>query len=96
MPPKDNKEEPLLEVVTTISLPCTCTVTGCVYVTLKLNPAVAASVLSSNTLGVHKDPTPKRGRRSDILQKIDRPVLTTGFSQQDFGFFKYEWRRVED
>ena len=94
MPPKDNKEEPLLEVVTTISLPCT--FTGYAYKTMKFDPAVAASVLSSNTLGVHKDPAPKRGRRSDILQKLDQPVLTTGCSQQDFGFFKDEWRRVED
>ena len=70
MPPKDNKEELLLEVLTTISLPCTCTVTGCVYVTLKLNPAVAASVLSSHILGVHKDPAPTRERHSDRLQKL--------------------------
>ena len=27
------------------------------------------------------------------LQKLDRPILTTGCSQQDFGFFKDEWRR---
>ena len=91
MPPKDNIEEPLLEVVKTISLPCT--VTGCAYLTMKLDPAVAASVLSSHTLGVHKDPALTRGRRSDRLQKLDRPVLTTGCSQQDFGFYKDKWRR---
>ena len=27
------------------------------------------------------------------LQKLDRPILTTGCSQQGFGFFKDEWRR---
>ena len=50
-------------------------------------------LLNSHTLGVQKDPTPALGRRSDRLQKLVRPVLTTGCSQQDFGFFKDEWRR---
>ena len=41
MPPKDNKEEPAVEVVTTISLPCT--VSDCLCETMKVHPAVAAS-----------------------------------------------------
>ena len=28
----------------------------------------------------------------DQLQNLVRPVLTTGCSQQDFGFFREEWR----
>ena len=57
MPFKDNNQDgPLLEVVSTISLPFS--VTGCEYVTMQLDPAVAALVLSSHTLGAHKDPAP--------------------------------------
>ena len=29
----------------------------------------------------------------DKLQKLEHPVLMTGCSQQDFGFFKEEWDR---
>ena len=41
------------------------------------------------TLVVHR----KTARQQDRFQKIDRPVIMTGYSQQDFGFFKEEWER---
>ena len=33
------------------------------------------------------------GKSRDKLQKLKHPVLMMGCSQQDFGFFKEEWRR---
>ena len=68
-------EEPAVEVVMTISLPCT--VTSCAYMTMKLDPVVAASVLSSHTLGVHKDPVPTPGRRAGQTS-IDPRLQPTG------------------
>ena len=41
----------------------------------------------------HQLPGRHRGATRDKLQKLDRPVLMTGCSQQDFRFFKEEWRR---
>ena len=53
--------------------------------------------VAATVLGIHSEAnhvvcgTPSV--RRDKLQKLDRPVLTTGRSQQDFGFFREEWRR---
>ena len=55
----------------------------------------AASVLNTHSTANHVG----RGTPSglcDRLQKLDRPVLTTGCSLQDFGFFKDERRRYAD
>ena len=93
MPP--NPEADIVpDVMSDISLPCS--VEGCGYVTKKLAQAVAASILSSHTMGNHNGPAPPRGRRNDRLQKLDRPILITGCCQQDFGFVKEEWRRYSD
>ena len=69
-----------------------CTVGGCSFETDELKQTVVAQVL-----GMHSDANHVvRGAHSgpgDKLQKLDHPILTTNFSQQDFGFFKEEWRR---
>ena len=93
MPPKPELDI-VPNIIAEINLPCT--VAGCGYKIGELAQAVAASVLSSHTTGNHSGPAPPSGHRNDRLQKLDRPFLTTGCSQQDFGFFKYAWRRYAD
>ena len=81
--------KPVLEIepdiMAEVNLPCT--VKGCNFKTGDLGQVVAASVLSTHTTANHIGPASSNGRRNDRLQKLDRPILTTGCSQQDFGFF---------
>ena len=60
-----------------------------------LSMDVLSRLLNTHSLANHVGSGTPSGRR-DRLQKLDRPVLTTGRSQQNFGFFKDEWRRYSD
>ena len=82
MPPKPELDI-VPNIIAEINLPCT--VAGCGYKIGELAQAVAASVLSSHTTGNHNGPAPPSGHRNDRLQKLDRPILTTGW-----------WRRYAD
>ena len=64
---------------------------GCSFETDELEQAVAAKVLSIHSEANRVVRVP--GGPQDKLQKMDRQILTTNCSQQDFGFFKEEWRR---
>ena len=55
-------------------------------------PALATELLRLHHEANHAVRGATGGPR-DKLQKLDRPVLTTGCSQQDFRFFRQEWRR---
>ena len=52
-------------------------------------PAMASIHLKLN----HEANNDVSGAQQDGLQKIDCPVIITGYIQQDFGFFKEEWER---
>ena len=56
-----------------------CTVDGCTFKTGDLDQTVAASVLNTHSTANHVGHGTPSGRR-DRLQKLDRPVLTRGFS----------------
>ena len=90
--------KPVLEIepdiMAEVNLPCT--VKGCNFKTGDLGKAVAASVLSTHTTTNLICLASSNGRCNDRLKKLDWPILTTGCSQQDFGFFKDEWRRYCD
>ena len=56
-----------------------CTVDGCTFKTGDLDQTVAASVLNTHSTANHVGQGTPSGHR-DRLQKLDRPVLTTGCS----------------
>ena len=63
-----------------------CSARECAWKTDELTQAMATEHLKSHheaNHGIH-------GAMRDKLQKLDRPVLMTGCSQQDFRFFKEE------
>ena len=79
-----DSENKQLEQTMTTSFKCSAR--ECAWKTDKLTQAMATEHLKSHheaNHGIH-------GAMRDKLQKLDRPVLMTGCSQQDFRFFKEE------
>ena len=108
MPPKPGPDEkpeeldkldtkPALDIESDVMAPINleCSIDGCTFKTGDLERTVAATELNIHSKAHHVGCGKPSGRR-DRLQKLDRPVLTTGWSQQDFEFFKDEWRRYSD
>ena len=82
-----DSENKQLEQTMTTSLKCSAR--KCTWKTDELTQAMATEHLKLHreaNHGIH-------GASQDKLQKLDRPVLMTGCSQQDFGLFKEEWGR---
>ena len=69
-----------------------CTADKCTFVYDELVPDLATELRRLHHEANHAVCGAPSGQR-DKLQKLDRPVLTTGYSQQDFRFFREEWRR---
>ena len=66
-----------------------CAAQECAWQTEELTLAMATEHLE-----LHHEPNHCiHGASRDKLQKLEHPVLMTGCSQQDFGFFKEEWDR---
>jgi hypothetical protein len=70
---------------------------GAPYKTEKLEVDVAMELMRMHNAAAHPaaHPAPARiaGGDGSRFQKLERPVLNTNCSQQDFGFFKDEWKR---
>ena len=80
----EENENKQLEQTMTTSFKCSAR--ECAWKTDELTQAMATEHLKSHheaNHGIH-------GAMRDKLQKLDRPVLMTGCSQQDFRFFKEE------
>ena len=73
--------KPVADIESDIMAPVNliCTVNGCTFKTGDLDQTVAASVLNTHSTANHVGHGTPSGR-CDRLQKLDRPVLTRGFS----------------
>ena len=75
---------------------CTLGHKGAKWKTPGLEASTAVTLLLCHVNGNHHGaPAPAQGGNGEgsRLEKLRRPVLTTGCCHQDFGFFRDEWRR---
>ena len=80
---------PKNDLIQTLTIYFQCSALGCKWKTEELLPAMENVHLKLH----HKANHDVRGTQRGRLQKMDRPVLMTGYSQHDFGIFKEEWGR---
>ena len=74
------------DLIQTIMISFQSSALGCDWKTEELLPAMANVHLKLH----HEANHDFSGAQQDRLQKIDRPVIMTGYSQQNFGLFKEE------
>ena len=73
------------DLIQTITISFQGSALGCKWKTEELMPASVHLKL------YHEANHDISGAQQDRLQKIDQPVIMTGYNQQDFKFFKEEW-----
>jgi hypothetical protein len=76
-------------LIQTITISFQCSALGCEWKNEELMPAMVSDPLKLH----HEANHDVSGAPQNRLQKIDHPVIMTGYNQQDFKFFKKEWER---